>query len=396
MAYGLVPQAIQQTGRTVRDILSHEAAGRVSMARTGLMKERQDYDIREAEYEKYMQAPDTIKNIVNTMNVPEEQKQRFREHSLYKELQDIPTSRTNFFQALQATMAKKKEWAREDETSQQKYHQGLLGTYTPESVQAYVETITDENPSGDVSVLVRPAKEVSPSAQLNQRKLDAWKAYEGGTATPAQIKLIKAGPKHTAAEVIKFADSVGGYDLATPSNRAIIDSMLPGTGLRVVDETVPAERSGFLGLDFLDVGKPNILATTKKVLSFAPKTGLKGRQSGQTGLAPQGTQPVARTDPKTGRIVYEINGLLYDDNKGEVRARTKVPAKPKKLTKAEKAKKKRNALSAHLKQERARYEKKQEPPMIGASAIRGVTGLARRKWKEREKKPLPRPLNLYK
>lgn len=116
---------------------------------------------------------------------------------------------------------------------------------------------------------------LTPSAQLTQLKLDAWKAYSAGTATPSQKELIKTDTGHTIEDVVDFLNGREYADLSE-LDKAVVDRMLSSdTGLELTTEEIPAERSWWG-----DTGDPNIPATTRQKL--VPRAGLRPQKTDTT------------------------------------------------------------------------------------------------------------------
>lgn len=116
-SYGLVPQALRETGRTFRDILSHEATGRVSKAQMGLARTKLGYDLQKEQREVLMNTPNTIENLINSLPVSDVQKQQLMNTPQYKFLDESKTITTlkELGSAMNRVKEKKAKWAHDTE-----------------------------------------------------------------------------------------------------------------------------------------------------------------------------------------------------------------------------------------------------------------------------------------
>jgi hypothetical protein len=203
-----------------------------------------------------------------------------------------------------------------------------------------------------------------------------------------KMKMAKAKREAASGErdVIKDVNDIlngKSFEEATDSEKVAINAILKGSNrLRIETEDVPAQRSGLF-----DIGKPNIPATTRETLGVVPRT--EEGQSKQTGLAPQ-EAPIIRTDPKTGRKVYEIKGKYFEDSEGKVRAKKTAPTSALRTDKIKTITPEDPELKA-LKQKIGKYknigntpeEKKAQKELARREikAFLNKTGLSKEDWK---------------
>lgn len=206
-AYDLVPQALRETGKTFRDILSHEATGRVDRAQMGLAKTKLGYDLQQHQRKIFMNTPDTVENIVNNLpGLSPDQKQRLLNTPQYQVMHKsgIITTPKQIGNVTTRIREEKAKQAREDEVSSREFEEGLIDNFTLQSVENYRESRTSENKRGNLGLLKRAEKKretltlqqrqkqvgISIKEQLSNKLLNDQSikdAIYNGTATAASV-----------------------------------------------------------------------------------------------------------------------------------------------------------------------------------------------------------------
>ena len=191
--YGLVPQALSETGRTFRDILSHEATGRVSKAQMGLARTKLGYDLQKEQREVLMNTPNTVENLINSLPVTDVQKQQLMNTPQYEFLDKSKTITTlkELGSAMNRVKEKKAKWAREEKllkAEQIREDKLLIGERAHEINVAGIKAGAKKG--------LTPSQEINLRQDIHKEKIRINEAFGKINYKPVRPDKAKKLPEH--------------------------------------------------------------------------------------------------------------------------------------------------------------------------------------------------------